>query len=280
MEAAARISAQLMPQLQQKDAPREEIRPLTSANTASSASTATAGEKEDEEPIARVGINHLSAQKRLLMARKTTAEDCLEKFGVYVTCKGAYHAADAPPAEGTEPLYLELKGPSLTAVNACSVYLKELQAAPEESQHQTFTGKVYVGIPGNSPFNVVPKLVGPQGEFVKHIKRQANCSVQVAGKDCGLAGFDNEDELHVAIEAHSADGLAKAKQLVLDLVAFVKLQYNEWLEQRRAVAPPPPPSSASLATGRLMVPPPPPPPPPRAPTEDAGEADLKKRRTN
>ncbi len=255
-----------------------------------------------------MGINHLPGPKRFQLTKKATVEDCRERFGVYAVVKGVYQPPDAPPDLTNEPIYLELRGPSLSTVNACLKYLKDLLLA--EDAAPAHSGKVYVPVPAKSPFNVVAKIVGPSGEFVKHIKKQANCQVQIAGKDCGVKQFENDDELHIRLDAHSAEGLAKAKQLTQDLVDHVMQQYDEWLASLppamrppgpfpqhhqpaafgvpspAALRPNPPPSSSAAPPPpppppSVRPPPPPPPPqhpPPPPPPPSAAEPDAKRAR--
>jgi hypothetical protein len=182
---------------------------------------------ETEEVTERMGINHLPGPKRFQLTKKITLDDCFQRFGVSVLVKGVYQPPDSEPDLANEPIHLELRGPSLSTVNACIKHLKDLLMA--EDSAPTHTGKVFIPIPGKSPFNVVAKLVGPSGEFVKHIKKQANCQVQVAGKDCGLKAHESDEDLHIRLDAHSAEGLVKAKQLTQDLVDHVVQQYGEWM---------------------------------------------------
>jgi hypothetical protein len=182
---------------------------------------------DNEEVTERMGINHLPGPKRFLLTKKQTLDDCYQRFGVLVEVKGVFQPIDSEPDPANEPIHLELRGSSLSTVNTCLKFLKDLLVS--EDSAPTHSGKVYVPIPGKSPFNVVPKLVGPNGEFVKHIKKQANCQVQVAGKDCGLKAHESEEDLHIRLDAHSAEGLVKAKQLTQGLIDHVVQQYNEWL---------------------------------------------------
>ncbi len=75
-----------------------------------------------------MGINHLPAPKRFQLTKKATVDECRDRFGVFVSPKGVYQPPDAPPDNANEPIYLELRGPSLSTVNACLKYLKDLRA--------------------------------------------------------------------------------------------------------------------------------------------------------
>jgi len=247
-----------------------------------------------DDVVEKIGINNLTGPKRFQMTKKLTIAECMEKFGVRVTVKGVYVAPDTEIESGQEPIYLELRGNSLSTVNACGKYLRDLQNA--EDSAPSHIGKVMIPLSGTSPFGVVAKIVGPGGEFVKHIKRQANCQVQVAGKNCGLKEHESDEELHVRLEAHSADGLTKAKELTQSLVDHVMEQYQQWLKSQPA---PPPPSASQYPTypayqqqqqqyrspptiphSSMFAPPPPPaskpqPPPPPPPP---GQPETKRAR--
>ena len=205
-----------------------------SSQSAVPESTQLNGRKEeiDHEPfpdevVERVGINHLSGPKRFLMSNPETLKECKEQFGVFVYVRGKYYSVDAEPDDSDEPLYLSLHGPTLSSVNACTKYLRDLQT--QEEVAGSHTCKVFIGIPASSPFNVVSKIIGPGGEFVKHIKKQANCNVLIAGRDCGVnTHLGTDEELHIRLEAHTAEGLVKARELTADLIDHVKLQYKEW----------------------------------------------------
>lgn len=192
-------------------------------------------EPMDERSTEKMGINHMAGPKRYRLTKKATHDEVGQKFGVSVTVKGVFQAPEAPADPNNEPLHLEITGPSLTAVNAALHYLRDIAA--EEEQASACVGKVYIGVPGSAPFNVVAKIVGSGGENLKHIKRTCNVQVTICGRDCRNAENESDEELHMKIEAKSSESLARATQLCEDLLAHVKDMYNEWLKTR----PPPPP---------------------------------------
>lgn len=100
-------------------------------------------------------------------------------------------------------------------------------------------------------FNVRSKIVGPGGVFVKHIQNETNARVQLKGKGSGFievsTGMEADEPMFVGIRyfsleefsgvwrtcfffssASHPDRVQRAKELVLDLLATVRQEYEQY----------------------------------------------------
>ncbi|RKO83907.1 hypothetical protein BDK51DRAFT_22099, partial [Blyttiomyces helicus] len=65
-----------------------------------------------------------------------------------------------------------------------------------------FSEKAFVGIEPDRTFNVRAKLVGPAGQYVKHIQQETGTKVQLKGRGSGYIehqGTEAPEDLHIHV---------------------------------------------------------------------------------
>ncbi|KAJ3178752.1 hypothetical protein HDU87_003307 [Geranomyces variabilis] len=204
-----------------------------------------------EEFFEDVPINDI--KNRYLLTKGATQSMIKHDTGADVTTRGKYYPDKnlATPAE--PPLYLHVSASTQKSLDDALKAINELiNSAPPQFEERRHSGvdrpppmarpvlseRVYVGIEPDRNFNVRPKIVGPQGQYVKHIQQETQTKVQLKGRGSGFiehdTGMEANDALHIHVTGFSEQGVEAAKKLCEDLIDTVKLDYQRTLEQRRA----------------------------------------------
>jgi len=162
--------------------------------------------------------------------------------GGTILTKGTYRPPGAVAMD--RPLYLLVTAESKFVLDATLAKIDDiltgkldplLLAASHNTQslHKT---KVYVGIDNAPPsFNIVGKLLGPKGSYIKHIATASGAKVILRGPGVGVTnvqdiGQDDDDKiLHVFISSNNKANIEKAKGLADNLIDTVKKDYQEFL---------------------------------------------------
>ncbi len=96
---------------------------------------------------------------------------------------------------------------------------------PAKQVQKLFTHKIFIDIEDPDPsFNLNTRLVGQNGQNVKHIREITGATVNLSGK--GTADRANADEnLHVLLQSHDPHTLDEAVKITNDLIDTVLEQY-------------------------------------------------------
>jgi hypothetical protein len=132
-----------------------------------------------------------------------------------VTTRGKFYPDLALAAPGEPPLYLHVSAKTKESLDKAVKKIEELietaqvpvaqqpEKVDRRFERKYFEKKLPVNVPGNPPFNLRAKIVGPQGAFVKHIVQETGARVQLKGKGSGFidstTGKESEEDLHVHI---------------------------------------------------------------------------------
>ncbi|KAJ1555858.1 hypothetical protein HK405_011652 [Cladochytrium tenue] len=188
-------------------------------------------------------------KNRFLLTKGATQSDIKKSTGADVVTRGKYYSDKSVATEKDPPLYLHISAVSQEILDAAVAKIEDIMKQPPPSLLST---KVFLGFEPERSFNVRAKIVGPQGQYVKHIQQATGTRVILRGQGSGYDGVgaaEAEDEqLHILVSGQNEDGIDKAKGLCEDLIKTVKDMYEQF--KNRSMAPLP------------MHPPPPPPPPP------------------
>ncbi|KAJ3081853.1 hypothetical protein HK102_002095, partial [Quaeritorhiza haematococci] len=252
--------------------------PASSATTPISSSEVKGAAKEKKEEFFKdIEINDV--KNRYLLTKGATQVKIKEDTGADVITRGRFYPDKSLATEKDPPLYLHVVAQTQESLDQAVEQINELieqasvplvepryqerQSAPP--QRQFFSEKVFVGIEPDRTFNVRAKLVGPQGQYVKHIQNQTNTRVQLKGRGSGFiehhSGTEAAEALHIHVTGTSQEAVDNAKKLCEDLIDTVKAEYEEMKKQRPPPMyhrGPPPPRSYNPYN-------PPPPPPPAGP---------------
>lgn len=209
------------------------------------------------EYTSELGINHVRADIRLHLTNRATQEEILRETGAAVSVKfvlrinfsvashpvsyqlfslrGVYCAPGEAPPPGEKPIHLIITADTNEKMESARRKITEMMKSQSPlTSNGNLVWKVMVGIENPDPgFGLIGKVLGPKGQYVKHIEQDARCRVQLRGRGAHRDGgdsrpYDNEPT-HIFIQANSNDSLEKAKDLAQNLVNFVKSDYEKYL---------------------------------------------------
>ncbi|TPX66730.1 hypothetical protein SpCBS45565_g04245 [Spizellomyces sp. 'palustris'] len=211
-----------------------------------------------EEFMKDVPINDI--KNRYLLTKGATQLKIKQDTAADVITRGKYYPDKNLATERDPPLYLHVSAGTQEALDAALAAIDELinqapPAFPEERRpgghgpggpaRQLFSAKVFVGIEPDRMFNVRAKLVGPGGQYVKHIQQETSTKVQLKGRGSGYieqqSGQEAPEPLHIHVTGHAQESVDAAKRLCEDLIETVKTEYERSKQQRAAFRPPPQP---------------------------------------
>jgi hypothetical protein len=205
---------------------------------------------EAGEFVKDIPINEL--KNRYMLTRGATQAQIQRETGADVTTRGKYYPDMQLASDKEPPLYLHISAKDQESLDKAIQQVEELietsqvplpgtgypprdnnndmkqqqhHQRPERKFHEK---KLPVDIPGNPPFNLRAKIVGPHGAYVKHIQQETGSRVQLKGKGSGFyessTGVESEEPLHVHISCIREEGLDAAVKLTQDLIDTVKAE--------------------------------------------------------
>ncbi|KAJ3340141.1 hypothetical protein HDU93_007366 [Gonapodya sp. JEL0774] len=198
-----------------------------------------------------IDINDL--KNRYVLTKSETQKAVKEYSSADIVTRGRYYP-DRKLADKEPPLYLHITATTQEALDKAVEKVQEFIDAgfgpaqaesqpsgygdyPRGNRRDMYQEKVYVEI-DDRMFSTRAKVVGPGGQFVKHIQNETSTRVQLKGRGSGYIEVSTQreadDDLHVHIAGSSAEGVNKAKLLVQDLVDTVKEEYQKWKQARTA----------------------------------------------
>ncbi|KAG0210909.1 hypothetical protein BGX28_008746 [Mortierella sp. GBA30] len=257
--AAAKINAMLVAKGQAPVAPAVETDGSGAAKLADSElsgsgsgqSTMPAkGSKERDEFVADIDINDV--QNRYMLTKGQVQTELQRDTGADVTTRGRHYADRSLATEKDPPLYLHVT--ALTQ-DALDLAVKKINELIEEAQnpaplppqresfyppsrtgggpprHLSFHARVAIGIESERMFNVRAKIVGPQGQYVKHVQNETRTRVQLKGRGSGYLEEDtrleSDEPLYINILGHTQEDVDAAENLCKDLVETVRAEHEK-----------------------------------------------------
>ncbi|KAJ3044871.1 hypothetical protein HDV00_000153 [Rhizophlyctis rosea] len=252
------------------------------------------------EYVKDIEINDL--KNRYMLTKGATQSKIKQDTGADVTTRGKYYPDKKMATERDPPLYLHVSGMTQEILDKAVAEIERLieqaqmpAAEPERRgsgpggpPRQYISAKVDVGIDDRT-FNVRAKIVGPGGQYVKHIQQETATKVQLKGRGSGFieiqTGEESPDPLHIHVTGTTQDNVDRAVGLCEDLVKTVKQEYERSRQRPFANRPPPPRPYQGYGGGYApnqgygyQAPPPPPPgaessaPPPPPPGAPYGQS--------
>jgi hypothetical protein len=208
-----------------------------------------------------------------------------------ITTRGKYYPDRSRATPSEPPLHLFVSATSQEILDKAVARIEEIlrqepgayaQPATERRPREDIgrdipTAKVYLGFDPPPGFHARPKIIGPQGAYVKHIQNETGSRVQIRGAGSGYtdpnAKDGPEEPLHLLLSNPNPEALEESVQLAKDLMETVRQEYERMRSMMmsgygRGGYMGPPPHDGYYRGG---VPPPPPPPPP-PPGEVSGTA--------
>ncbi|KAF9291961.1 hypothetical protein BGZ68_001047 [Mortierella alpina] len=213
--------------------------------------------KERDEFVADIDINDV--KHRYVLTKGGVQTQIQRDTGADVTTRGQHYTDRSLATEKNPPLYLHVTALTQESLDLAVKKINELieeaqNPAPLPPQresiyppprssgpprHLGFHARVAIGIESERMFNVRAKIVGPQGQYVKHVQNETRTRVQLKGYGSGYleadTGRESDEPLYINILGNTQEDVDAAERLCKDLVETVKGEYT-----RMKSRPPPP----------------------------------------
>jgi hypothetical protein len=190
---------------------------------------------EQGQGVEEIIINQCEPVTRYALTKRQTQEQIYQSTGATVVTKGAYvpeHEIDA----FSSPLFLHITGPCRAVDEACRMIKQIIDSGGKlDCLTPGLIRKVIVHLPGgivDPKFNFIGKLLGPNGQFVKHITTKTRARVQVGATEA-LSDPTFPEKFHLQVTAPTREGLEEAIGLTNDLVTHVVSDYENYLREKR-----------------------------------------------
>ncbi|KAF9364301.1 hypothetical protein BGX34_001960 [Mortierella sp. NVP85] len=208
--------------------------------------------KERDEFVADIDINDI--KHRYILTKGSTQTQLQRETGADVTTRGKYYTDRSEATEKDPPLYLHITAVTQEALDLAVNKITEMidqaqsqgplpsqretfQGPPPRSygyggppRHQSFHARVPIGIESDRTFNVRAKIVGPSGQYVKHVQNETRTRVQLKGRGSGYleveTGREADEPLFINIIGNSQEDVDEAERLCKDLVETVKGEHE------------------------------------------------------
>ncbi|KAF9351406.1 hypothetical protein BGX26_010577 [Mortierella sp. AD094] len=254
--AAARLNAKLVAQGKppvETDAANSalarsaESQPDSNADASSSGTARDA--KERDEFVHNIDINDV--KHRYYLTKGSYQTELQRETGADITTRGRHYSDRSLATEKDPPLYLHVTALTQEALDLAVKKINELIEKPphptplppqRESfqpnprmhggppRHQSFHARVAIGIESDRLFNVRAKVVGPGGQYVKHVQNETKTRVQLKGYGSGYlevdTGRESDEPLYINIIGNSQEDVDAAERLCKDLVETVKAEHE------------------------------------------------------
>ena len=93
--------------------------------------------------------------------------------------------------------------------------------------HAPHAHKIFLPVVDPDPaFGFNGRLIGPNGQNVRHIEETTGAKVVLAGR--GSGEYHSDEKLHVLLQCQDAASLAEAVRITTDLVDTICDQYETW----------------------------------------------------
>ncbi|KAF9174481.1 hypothetical protein BGX21_007370 [Mortierella sp. AD011] len=254
--AAARLNAKLVaqgkPPIETDAASSALTRSAESqsdSNTDAPGSSSTRDTKERDEFVHDIDINDV--KHRYYLTKGSYQTELQRETGADITTRGRYYSDRSLATEKDPPLYLHVTALTQEALDLAVKKINELIEKPQHPtplapqresfqpnprmhggppRHQSFHARVAIGIESDRMFNVRAKVVGPGGQYVKHVQNETKTRVQLKGYGSGYlevdTGRESDEPLYINIIGNTQEDVDAAERLCKDLVETVKAEYE------------------------------------------------------
>ncbi|KAG0056017.1 hypothetical protein BGZ83_006630 [Gryganskiella cystojenkinii] len=204
--------------------------------------------KERDEFVADIEINDV--KNRFILTKGSFQTQIQRDTNADVTTRGKYYPDKSLATEKDPPLYLHVSALSQDELDMAVEKINEVINEPPEAltpQREAFQpqsrpmggpprdsyhARVEIGIDSERFFNIRAKVVGPGGQYVKHVQNETRTRVQLKGQGSGFLEIETEREsdepLYINILGRSQEDVDDAERLCKDLVATVKAEYERF----------------------------------------------------
>lgn len=196
------------------------------AEAAAALSRTRAAIDRPDEHSREFEINDHPGRRFAMMSANIRAVE--QRSGVVVVSKGRYYPPGerrAPlPGDEHRPLFLKIVGPGPAAVAAAVAHIEEVMAP--RAQDPARPDRVWADMDAASApaFDVVARMRGPDGAYLRYIEEKSGARVEVAGR--GVVPHAREN-LHFAVRG-DAQAVADARTLCQSLCRAIRPVFEEY----------------------------------------------------
>ncbi|KAI9208787.1 uncharacterized protein BJ171DRAFT_168153 [Polychytrium aggregatum] len=210
--------------------------------------------EKKEEFVMDIPINDV--KNRYILTKGATQLKIKQDTGADVITRGKFYPDKNLATDKDPPLFLHVIAQAQEDLDAAVKIINDLidqaQLPPQAGapfvdpprSHQPreslpprsmLQGKVFVGIEPDRFFNVRAKIIGPGGQYVKHIQQETGTKVQLKGQGSGFtetgSGMEAMEPLHLHITGHSQEAIDEAERLCKDLIDTVRDEHDRYRQQ-------------------------------------------------
>ncbi|KAF8981012.1 hypothetical protein BGZ46_003345 [Entomortierella lignicola] len=215
-----------------------------------SGSGASRDTKERDEFVHDIDINDV--KHRYTLTKGSVQTQLQRETGADITTRGRHYTDRSLATEKDPALYLHVTALTQESLDLAVKKINELieeaqQPTPPPPQrepfqpnprhgganrpYQTFHARVAIGMESDRVFNVRAKIVGPAGQYVKHVQNETKTRVQLKGHGSGYleveTGRESDEPLYINIIGNSQEDVDAAERLCKDLVQTVKTEHEK-----------------------------------------------------
>ncbi|KAG5438024.1 hypothetical protein PCANB_000371 [Pneumocystis canis] len=235
--AAARINAMYSNRTSAPSTPSEPPKPSTAPPLPPSVPVIRDMYNQEGDYVKDIEVNDL--RNRYVLTKGSTQKMIKEETGADVTTRGKYYPDKNLATERDPPLYLHITSTTKSGLEAAVKKIEELmsQELPSLVDEKRFRKKddaerdelgrrkwpeerLYIELEPIRGFHLRASIVGPNGQYVKHVQQETKCRVQIKGIGSGFmeptTGRENPAEVQ------------RAKSLCEDLLKSVRQQYEQF----------------------------------------------------
>ncbi|EMR09573.1 hypothetical protein PNEG_02159 [Pneumocystis murina B123] len=204
---------------------------------------------QEGDYVKDIEVNDL--RNRYILTKGATQKMIKEETGADVTTRGKYYPDKTLATERDPPLYLHVTATTKAGLEAAVKKIEELmsQELPSLVDERRFKRKddverdelgrrkwpeerLYIGLEPIRGFHLRASIVGPNGQYVKHVQQETKCRVQIKGIGSGFmeptTGRESDEPLYLHITGPDPTEVQRAKSLCEDLLKSVKQQYEQF----------------------------------------------------
>ncbi|KAF9104132.1 hypothetical protein BGX29_002326 [Mortierella sp. GBA35] len=207
--------------------------------------------KERDEFYKDIDINDV--KHRYILTKGSVQTQIQRDTTADVTTRGKYYSDRSMATESDPPLYLHVTAVTQEALDLAIQKIDELineaqnpaalppqrdsfgppprmSGGPPRHQPFPFQTRVEIGMDSERTFNVRAKIVGPGGQYVKHVQNETRTRVKLKGYGSGYqeveTGRESDEPLYISILGNSQEDVDEAERLCKDLVETVRAEYE------------------------------------------------------
>ncbi|KAG9061729.1 hypothetical protein KI688_006879 [Linnemannia hyalina] len=262
--AAAKLNAMLVakgqapasttPEINNSGAPAPVTPSAAGSDELSAAGRPTPGaNRERDEFFKDIDINDV--KHRYILTKGSVQTQIQRDTTADVTTRGKYYPDRSIATEKDPPLYLHVTAMTQEALDLALQKIDELineaenpapmppqrdsfappsrmPGGPPPRHHQPFPfqTRVEINMDSERTFNVRAKIVGPGGQYVKHVQNETRTRVKLKGQGSGFleveSGREAEEPLYISILGNTQEEVDEAERLCKDLVETVRAEYE------------------------------------------------------